>query len=238
MRCSLALALLLVAIGAQAASRSQDGVQRNGTLSRSQVGDQKNGTLPVFDHPVTAEQLARDLGPMTATLREAQILRGQFSQKKTLSGVPHPLLAEGSFLFARGRGIVWRTLKPFDSALVITQKEIIQRDSGGTALRMSAGADAVAGSVSQTYFAVFSLDFKTLESQFVLHSRRVGKGWELGLLPRQGMGGAITRIVVSGAAKVDRVILQDRHGDETDIQLRHTVVSAEPPTAAEAQQFK
>lgn len=210
----------------------------------------------VFEHPATAEQLLRDLGPMTATLRDAQTLRGNFSQSKTLTGLPRPLLAEGSYLFARERGIAWRTVKPFESELVITKKEIVQRDAGSTTSRSSADAPAVAG----IFFAVFALDFHALEKLFVLHSRRSGAApsasagvtksfsmtsaaeqnatWELGLLPRQGLGDAIQRIVVFGGHQVHRIVLLDQHGDETDIRLRDSAASNEPLSAADENRFK
>lgn len=216
MRRVFGLALWLVIQGAQAAS--------------------------VFDHPVTAEQLLRDLGPMTATMRDAQTLRGNFSQSKTLTGLPRPLLAEGSYLFARERGIAWRTVKPFESELVITKKEIIQRDAGSTTLRTTAERQPGAEAVTGIFFAVFALDFPALEKLFVLHSRRSAADqsatWELGLLPRPGMGDAIQRIVVFGGQRVHRIVLLDQHGDETDILLRDSAASNEPLSAADENRFK
>ena len=62
--------------------------------------------------------------------------------------------------------------------------------------------------------------------------------WELGLLPRQGLGDAIQRIVVFGGHQVHRIVLLDQHGDETDIRLRDSAASNEPLSAADENRFK
>lgn len=191
----------------------------------------------VFDHPADAAQLARDLGPAVATLRDALSLRGTYTQKKTLHELDKPLLAEGTFVFAREVGIAWRTVKPFDSELVITGREIIQRDRGGASLRLSAEQQPGVRAVAGVFFAVFALDFAALESLFELHSRRTPAGWELGLRPRPGLAGAIRQITVRGRAHVERVLLSDANGDETDIRLRGTVASSEGLSAEELRRF-
>lgn len=195
----------------------------------------------VFDHPADAAQLARDLEPAVAGLRQAQTLRGRYRQTKVLHEVPRPLLAEGTFVFARGVGIAWRTVKPFASELVITREAIVQRDGAGQVLRLSAGQQPGVRALAGTLEAVFALDFAALGSLFELHSQRTDQApasaWELGLRPRRGMGGAVQSIVVSGRSQVERVVLHDSSGDVTDIRLSGTRASSEPLTAEEIQQF-
>lgn len=191
----------------------------------------------VFDHPADRAQLERDLAPAIATLRDARVLRGAYAQEKRLHELPRPLSAEGTFLFARGIGIAWRTVKPFESELVITEREIVQRDSGGTTLRLSAEQQPGVRTVAAVFAAVFALDFDALQAMFELHSRRSGAGWELGLRPRAGMAGAIREITVVGARHVERVRLSDTHGDVTDIRLSGIEASAGALTADERRQF-
>lgn len=201
------------------------------------AGPAAGATDPVFDHPADRAQLERDLAPAIATLRAARVLRGAYAQEKRLHELPRPLLADGTFLFARGVGIAWRTVRPFESELVITDREIVQRDSGGVALRLSAEQQPGVRTVAGVFAAVFALDFDALQSLFDLYSRRSGAGWELGLRPRPGMAGAIRQITVGGRQHVERVRLSDTRGDETDIRLRDTSVSAEDLSAEEQRRF-
>jgi hypothetical protein len=209
----------------------------------------------VFDHPADAAQLARDLAPAIATLRDARTLRGTYTQKKILHEVPRPLLAEGTFLFARDVGIAWRTVKPFSSELVITRRAILQRDRGGASSQLSAERQPAVRTVAEVFFAVFALDFAALEPLFELYSRRAAAapgasagglkvfsmtpaaGWELGLRPKAGLGGAIRQITVGGRRHVERVWLSEVSGDEADIRLRDTVASGEALSAEEQQRF-
>jgi hypothetical protein len=190
----------------------------------------------VFDHRATAADVTRALGDATRALQKAQTLRGNYTQSKTLQGVPKPLLAEGTFLFVRDRGIAWRTEKPFESELVITDSDIIQREGGRVSMRLSASQQPAVRVIAGIFASVFALDFAALEERFDLYCRKTAGGWELGLRPR-GDSGALRQIVVSGRAQVERVRVADTHGDETDIRLRDTVVSAQAPAADELGRF-
>lgn len=192
----------------------------------------------VFSHPATPAALAQQLSAATRGLQEAQTLRGGYLQQKTLQGLPRPLEAEGTFLFVRGTGIAWRTARPFESELVITPTDIIQREGGRVSLHLAAARQPSVRVVSDIFTAVFALDFAALAARFDLFGRTVRDGWELGLRPRAGQGGALKHIVVSGRAQVERVRVSDSNGDETDIRLRGTTLSAAAPAADELKRFK
>jgi outer membrane lipoprotein-sorting protein len=191
----------------------------------------------VFDHPAKADRIEQDLKSITTTLRQAQTLRGRYVQTRTLKEIPKPLVATGRFVFVRDLGIAWITQKPFAAELVITRNAITQRD-GGTVTRVSSEQQPGMSAVTSVFFAVFALDFKTLESLFDLSSRHTRDGWELGLKPRGGAGDALTSIVVSGRGQVDGVVLTDKSGDVTEIRMQDAVASTQPPTADEQKLFQ
>lgn len=192
----------------------------------------------VFDHPTTAPALAQQLSGATQGLRDAQSLSGSYVQLKQLAGVPRPLEASGTFLFVRGRGIAWRTTQPFETELIITATDIIQREGGRVALHLSAARQPSVRVVADIFAAVFALDFQALAARFELFGRRVGSGWEVGLRPRAAGGGGPKQIVVSGRNQVARVRVLDRNGDKTDIRLRDTELSAAVPAADELKRFE
>jgi hypothetical protein len=191
----------------------------------------------VFDHPASSAQLEKDLAAATATLRNAQTLRGAYRQEKKLHEVPKPLVAEGTFLFAREVGILWRTVKPFVSELAITRDQVVQREADGSTFRLAAEQQPGVRTVAGIFFAVFALDFDALGSQFDLFSRKARAGWELGLKPRAA-GGPVRGIVVTGRAQVDRVRLDGNDGDVTDILLRDARASPAPPSTDELMSFR
>jgi hypothetical protein len=191
----------------------------------------------VFDHPTTAPALAQQLSGATQGLKGAQTLRGGYTQLKHLAGVPKPLEASGTFLFVRGRGIAWRTTQPFESELIITSTDIIQREGGRVAMHLSAARQPSVRVVADIFSAVFALDFEALAARFELFGRRVGAGWEVGLRPRAGGGAGPKQIVVSGRRQVERVRVADSNGDQTDIRLRDTTLSAAAPAADEMKRF-
>lgn len=191
----------------------------------------------VFNHPSTAQSFANDLREATQTLKGAKTLRGQYIQDKTLQGLKKPLHAEGSFVFVRDLGIAWLTTTPFESELVITGTDIIQRENGQVSMHLSAAQRPAVHVVAEIFASVFALDFARLSANFELYSRRAGRGWQLGLKPRVA-GGPLKQIVVTGNRQVERVRVLDANGDDTDIRLRATVVSTAAPAAEELKRFR
>lgn len=187
----------------------------------------------VFDHPVTATELTQTLAPLTGVLREARTLRGSFTQRKTLKDLPRPLVAEGTFLFVRDHGILWRTTAPFASELVISTQALVQRDGADApGVRLSADSNPAVRQVSEIFMAVFGLDFTALERIFTLHGERRGTRWVLGLRPREkAMASAMQDIVLEGGVQVSRVTLRDTRGDITEITLHDTLASDALPDA-------
>ena len=191
----------------------------------------------VFDHPTDAVAMRALLGSVAAELQTAKTLRGDYTQTKALRELPRPLRADGSFLFVRERGVVWRTQTPFVSELVITSDVLIQRQNG-SATRLSADQQPAIRLIGQIFFAVFSLDFATLERLFTLYGRAPAGGpWVLGLKPLQAAG-SLREIEVHGDTQVRRVVLREERGDLTTIELRAIVANAAAPTATDLAPFQ
>jgi len=196
----------------------------------------KQAPPDVFGSPATAASFARDLREAAQSLKGAKTLRGTYAQDKSLAGLPHPLHAEGSFVFVRDLGIAWLTTTPFESELIITGADIIQRENGRVSMHVAAAQQPAVRVVSEIFAAVFALDFDALSASFELYTRKAGRGWELGLKPREA-NGALKQIVVNGDRQVERVRVSDANGDETDIHLKTTVVSQAAPAAEELRRF-
>jgi hypothetical protein len=213
-RLALALALAIVSAGAVAAD-------------------------DVFAHPATVAELQQLLKPAQAALADTQALRGRFEQRKFLSGIPQPLRSAGEFTFARDRGIWWHTVQPFESELVLTRAGIRERDASGGGSNLSAEQQPALRIVADVFLSLFALDPQRLTQSFQTYGRPAGPGWVLGLAPRAGaLATAIGRVTIRGATRVEQVVLEDRHGDRTELELIDDGRGGGPLSAAEAARFE
>lgn len=193
----------------------------------------------LFSHPTPPAELAKLLEPARGAMLQSQALRGNFQQKKFLSGVPKPLASEGEFVFARDRGIWWHTQKPFDSEFVLTRDGIYQRDAGATPIHLTAQQQPALRIVADIFLALFSLDLGPLTGNFDAFGRPAGKGWMLGLAPHPGaLGGVLKNVIVRGRHRVERIELEDAHGDRTELTLRDNGRGGGILTAAELASFQ
>jgi outer membrane lipoprotein-sorting protein len=167
-------------------------------------------------------------------IANTQVLRGRFLHRKFLSEIPAPLEATGEFVFIRGQGLYWHTIKPFESVFVLTPQGMTQQDEGGKSFKMDAAEQPGVRAAAQIFMALFSVDLKALDNDFHLFGAPAGSGWQLGLRPKNAaMSQVFTEAVVSGAAQVQQVELHDAHGDRTVIQLLDPQLLTRPPTAQE-----
>lgn len=186
-----------------------------------QAADAPRPAAPVFEHAVTAEQAGKLLGPAAGALKSAALLRGTFTQKKFLKELPQPLQSNGEFVVARGLGVDWHTLKPFDATIVLTPQAMIQRGADGSSKRVAADQQPGLRAVGDVFDALFSLDLAKLGESFQLFGEASGKdAWTLGLVPREAaFAKLIERIVVSGSTQPAHIVLLEASGDRTEIDF-------------------
>lgn len=190
-------------------------------------------TDAVFRHPTAGRALLdATLAQPAQSLAQAQVLRGVFTHQRHLSEMPQPLTASGDFVFARGLGVHWRTLQPFESVLVLSERGVVQRDEGKESLRVSAQDQPGVRVLADIFLALFTLDVRSLEASFELYAMSQGERWLVGLKPRSAaIAHVFDRATLSGARHVEQIVLTDARGDRTVIELRDIQISADPPDA-------
>jgi hypothetical protein len=160
---------------------------------------------------------------------------------RILHELPQPLQSSGEFLVARGAGVDWHTLKPFDSEVLMTPKALIQRGPDGKPQRVNASQQPGLAAVSQVFDALFALDIDTLSQSFRLFGEKDASstgGWRLGLVPREpAFAKVIARIVVNGADEPKLITLFEASGDRTEIELAD-IKTATALTDADRQRFQ
>jgi outer membrane lipoprotein-sorting protein len=172
---------------------------------------------------------------MQAIAREVArpaVLRGEFSQEKQVAGFRNPLRSQGRFVVARERGVIWTTLKPFPSEMVITAERILSRQpDGSTRVELDAREQPAMRSVNAILFALMSGDVQALSSQFTVDAQRDAEGWTLALTPKSPMlAKAFSALQLRGDRYVRQVDIVEASKDRT--RLTFTALTEAPATLA------
>jgi hypothetical protein len=189
--------------------------------------------LAVLAAPVPA--LAAEgllLREVRARLTQEPVVRGAFEQRKTVKGFRNPLVSSGEFVVAQQRGVLWRTLEPFASTLVVTRDRVLARGADGSvARRLSAKEEPAVRAISETLFGVMAADLAALEQRFLISGESAPAGWKLALLPRDAaLARWVQRIELEGDRFLRLVRLDEAGGDQTLIRLaRHATAAALAP---------
>jgi outer membrane lipoprotein-sorting protein len=162
-------------------------------------------------------------------LKVAPVLEGEFEQTKTLKGFRNPLVSKGEFLVARGQGVWWHTLQPFESTLVVTPTKLFTRNADGSASNlMDAQAEPGLQQVNALIFSLLAADVDVLADRFTVVSQPVGAvGWTLVLTPRDAnIAKFLVRATLAGERDVQSVRIDEARGDVTQIRFSRQVPSA------------
>lgn len=189
----------------------------------------KRRTLLIAALPAVS-QAAPDLAlAVRERLQQPEWLRGDFTQTKKVPGFAKPLVSTGNFVAARGRGVLWRTLKPFASELRLTQNEIRATQGGQTAMRLDAAREPAVRLITTLMFALLNGDVSGLAGLFELSGSVKGAGWQLALLPRPGaLQQVLRKVELEGDGFVRRIQLFEANGDESLIQIANPRTDAAP----------
>jgi outer membrane lipoprotein-sorting protein len=165
---------------------------------------------------------AFDLAQLSRQLSEPEVIRGSFTQEKYLRALPQPLVSRGTFVLARGRGLLWFLQEPMQQDYRINNSGIARRDVRGWDPPHQQGA---AARQNDLFLAVLRGDTAALQRDFELELSGTADIWALALTPRSKLLGQIfTAILIQGGATAERIELLEAQGDSTllllnDIQI-------------------
>lgn len=167
--------------------------------------------------PAAQELLAQ----VRQRVHDAPVVRGGFEQLKTVKGFKQPLRSSGDFVVARGKGIVWHVLRPFESTLVVRPDSLQSRGSDGKlTLQMRAQDEPVLRTVNAMLFAVMSANLAELAQHFEVTGQVAAKDWSLHLVPRDPtLAQWLSAVELKGNQFVLEVKLQEARGDASVIRI-------------------
>lgn len=178
-----------------------------------------------------ADDLAADV---RKRLDASPVLRGDFTQTRTLKGLRNPLVSRGDFLLAREKGIVWQTRQPFASTLVATREKLSSRRAdGGVAMQMDARTEPALRAINDVMFALLGGDVSALAKHFRVSGQLQGAaGWQLQLQPTDALlARQFVELQIEGDQFVRRVHIEERSGDVSTIRFEN--LRASPALAPE-----
>jgi outer membrane lipoprotein-sorting protein len=163
-------------------------------------------------------QAAIPAAKIQAMLAKPALMCGRFDQTKQLAGMKKPLVSEGRFCVIAGKGVLWRTLKPFPSTLRLTRDEIVNYQGDRVAMRLDAKTEPTVRMINNVLFSLLSGDLGQLDTLFDGDGAVDANSWNVALKPRQAaLEKAIGTIKLEGGAYVKSIVMNEGSGDRTTI---------------------
>ena len=166
----------------------------------------------------------------TLTLASGEVLRGRFTQQRSLQGFNAPLTSTGSFILAPGRGVLWHAETPFALITAMGPGGIVQRIVGGATTHYPASRLPAIVRLYEIFGAALSGDWQKLAAIFDVRREGTDKAWTVTLTPlRAGNDGLPLRhVVVRGGGYVDSVEVMRTNGDWDRIEFSQQAPSRAP----------
>ncbi len=161
---------------------------------------------------------AAPVAKIQAMLAKPEQLCGRFEQSKQLAGMKKPLASSGRFCVVAGKGVLWRTLKPFANTLRLSRDEIVQLQGDRVAMRMEASREPTVRMINGVLFSLLSGDLGQLDTLFEVDGAATDGAWKVALKARNpALARAIGAISLEGGAYVRTIHMVEDSGDRTDI---------------------
>lgn len=165
-----------------------------------------------------AAHASAPVAQIQSMLAKPAILCGHFEQSKQLAGISKPLASQGRFCVLAGKGVLWKTLKPFPNTLRLTRDEISQYQGERLAVRLDARQEPTVRMINSVLFALLAGDLSQLDKVFEVDGSVDGGAWKVALKARQpALAKAIGAITLDGGAYVKHIQMAEESGDRTTI---------------------
>jgi len=163
---------------------------------------------------------AAPIAKIQAMLAKPDQLCGTFSQTKILAGMKKPLASSGRFCVVAGKGVLWRTLKPFPNTLRLKRDEIVHLQGDRVAMRLDASQEPTVRMINGVLFSLLAGDLGQLDALFEVDGSATNDSWKVALKARNpAVARAIGAISLDGGAYVRTIHMAEESGDRTDISF-------------------
>jgi hypothetical protein len=186
-------------------------------------GVSENTGDEIFRFPLSAESRGAFTG-ICADLAGHPLVKGTFEQTKTISRLNRSLVSRGDFIITADMGMVWKTLSPFPSTMVVGRDFIIQSVPSGARTKIDALGNETFLRLSETMSAVFSGNSQKLLDNFEVFFTGSKGSWILGLVPSErSIRSFADRIILNGDSVIRSIVLFEQNGDAIRYALSNHV---------------
>lgn len=156
--------------------------------------------LGVADEAVLTEIAAR--------LAKTPIAQGDFHQHKQLKILHKPLVSKGTFTYDQSKGVIWKTLTPVVSLLLVNESKLLTGQ----------GEQAVPAAFGKVFKAMLGGDLAALTDGFNIAGTDRKTSWQLELTPKDEMLKLIiSTMLLSGDTELRWLEIREAAGNVTRI---------------------
>ncbi|AGB81197.1 Outer membrane lipoprotein carrier protein LolA [Serratia sp. FGI94] len=186
------------------------------------------------------------VGAQAVTLPQLQqrfsqqaVLRAEFEQQRSISGMAKPLQSGGELLISQQKGLWWAQQRPFPLTLLLDDRRMVQTVAGQAPQVVTAENNPQMFQFNHLLSALFHADGQALEQNFTLQFSDLGdERWRLVLTPKTTpLDKLFTRITLNGARFLNTIDIDDKQNDATHIRFFNQRTEPATLTAEEQQRF-
>ena len=150
------------------------------------------------------------LAQITNRLAKKEITQGDFQQEKHLKVLRKPLISTGSFTYHQTKGVIWKTLTPVASLLLVNDAHLLTTQ----------GELAVPAAFGKVFKAMLGGDLNQLSDGFSISGSDQKTSWQIELKPKdEQLKKIISSIVLSGDNELRLLEIQEAGGNITRIKF-------------------
>lgn len=160
-----------------------------------------------------------DLASITEQLNDQPTLN-RFTQTKHISILSKPLTSQGFLLISEpNNGVVWQTLAPIRSTIVISDKELRQFNKLDEPVTAPASSNQKASQlISSTFLAILAGNLSQLEENFRSQIECSSQQWHIVLQANNSdMQHLIDSIIIQGQSSIEHLTFTEANGDRTEL---------------------
>lgn len=167
----------------------------------------------VFRYPLVSKTMIT-FNETCTKLAEKPIVKGNFVQEKYLKHYNRSLMSSGNFIIAAGQGMVWETLRPFPSTMILGKDFIVQSRPDGQKSVLSAQGNETFTQLADVLSSVFLGQNQGLLENFEVYFLGNVSNWTIGLLPRDSIIASFAmKITMSGDSAIRSIRILEQNGD-------------------------
>ena len=150
------------------------------------------------------------LAQITNRLAKTKITQGDFQQEKRLKILRKPLISAGSFTYHQSKGVIWKTLIPVPSLLLVNDAHLLTTQ----------GELAVPAAFGKVFKAMLGGDLNQLSDGFSISGSDQKTSWQIELKPKdEQLKKIISSIVLSGDNELRVLEIQEAGGNISQIKF-------------------